>query len=121
MAPEISAVSLNNDFQSVITGTGQPDTTLNFTINSINYSATVASDGTWSFTPPVTLNHGDPLNISVTSTDAGNNVSSATVYNAAVSRGDGDDNTLTGGSDIDLMEGGAGSDQISGGAGDDII
>ncbi|WP_236632958.1 LamG-like jellyroll fold domain-containing protein [Endozoicomonas elysicola] len=121
VAPEINSISLNNDFQSVITGTGQPDTTLNFTINSINYSATVASDGTWSFTPPVTLNNGDPLTIRVTSTDGGGNNSPLTEYNATVGRGDGEDNTLTGGTGIDLMEGGAGSDQISGGAGDDII
>ncbi|WP_236632959.1 LamG-like jellyroll fold domain-containing protein [Endozoicomonas elysicola] len=119
--PVIETVTLNNDFQPVITGTAQPNTTLSFTINSTNYSTSVTNDGSWSFTPALTLNHADPLNIGITSTDAGNNVSSSTSYSATISRGDGLDNTLTGGNGIDLMEGGAGSDQINAGDGNDII
>ncbi|WP_257293341.1 VCBS domain-containing protein [Endozoicomonas sp. YOMI1] len=119
--PKIDSVVLDSSFQPVITGTGQPDATLNFTINSNNYSATVGSDGNWSFTPSLTLNDGDPLNISVTSTEAGGVASSATTYSADVSRGNAQDNTVTGGSGIDFMYGEAGADVLIGGEGDDWL
>ncbi|WP_448218637.1 SwmB domain-containing protein [Endozoicomonas sp. 2B-B] len=112
---------LDGSFQPVITGTGQPDAVLNFTINGNNYSASVGSDGNWSFTPSLTLNDGDPLNISVTSTEAGGVASSATTYSADVSRGDPQSNTVTGGNDTDFMYGEAGADVLIGGEGDNWL
>ncbi len=119
--PKIDSVMLDGSFQPVITGTGQPDAVLNFTINGNNYSASVGSDGNWSFTPSLTLNDGDPLNISVTSTEAGGIASSATTYSANVSRGDAQDNTVTGGNNTDFMYGDAGADVLTGGEGDDWL
>ncbi len=119
--PKIDSVMLDGSFQPVITGTGQPDAVLNFTINGNNYSASVGSDGNWSFTPSLTLNDGDPLNISVTSTEAGGVASSATTYSADVSRGDPQSNTVTGGNDTDFMYGEAGADVLIGGEGDNWL
>ncbi|WP_448216992.1 VCBS domain-containing protein [Endozoicomonas sp. 2B-B] len=119
--PKIDSVVVDNSFQPVITGTGQPNTTLNFTINNNSFSASVGSDGNWSYTPSLTLNDGDPLNISVTSTEAGGVASSATTYSANVSRGDAQDNTLTGGNGTDFMDGESGADVLTGGEGDDWL
>ncbi len=119
--PEIKNVILNSDQQPVISGSGKPNSTLNFTINGNKYTATVDNEGNFSFTPPLTVNNGESLNVSLTLTDADNKESEAATFVTSFNSGNGEDSTLSGGSNNDLIKGGSGSNHISGGDGDDII
>ena len=119
--PEIISVQLNDQSQPVISGKGRAGDTINLTVNDNNYTTTVQDNGNWTFTPTITLENNDTLNITATQSATNAETSAANSYSARITIGGDDANYLTGSDENDIIEGSGRSDTLTGGEGDDTL